>query len=62
MPFIKLSNPAVCTSCHGYLKKGRVAFWELGTMTCVRCCKKQGIALYDEDEETIMRELEERIK
>lgn len=61
MPFIKLSNPAKCCDCGGYLMKGRVVYWELGTMQCVKCAKKSGIAAFDPDEEDILRELEERI-
>lgn len=57
MPFIKLSNPAICGTCGGYLKRGRVAYWELGTLTCVKCCKRKGIAEYDEDEEMIAERL-----
>jgi len=61
MPYIRLSNPAICIDCGGYMKKGRGAFWDAGTVTCVKCAKKRGMAEIDEDEEAILDRLEEQI-
>ena len=60
MPYIKLSNPAICSECGGYLRRGRGGFWDAGTITCVRCAKARGIAEIDEDEEDILRRLDEK--
>ena len=54
---IRLSTPGVCVECGKVIRAGRLAFWEMATLTCYGCFKKQhGEAEIDEAERAILEE------
>ena len=53
-PFIRLSNPAICCRCAKLIRAGRLALFEMSTMTCYTCAKKRGEAKHDIEEDAIL--------
>ena len=58
-PFMRLSNPAICSECGKVLPRKRIALFEMCSFTCVPCAKrKRGEVPMTQDELDLDLELQ----